>query len=94
MSVTDYLLNPLAGFTVLTSTIAQVGFGLFDPAWALLSSTAGIWFPIGATTGATILPELGYAELGTKILLGSALIYVGVQLERLITKVQKWKQER
>lgn len=94
MSWTDLLSHPVAALAYIAGTIGQLGFGLFDPAWALISSTATIWFPALATTGATLLPEFGYETLGTKILIGAALVFVGVQLDKLIDAIQSWYDNR
>lgn len=94
MQVIETLKHPITALSVVLSVVGQLGFGVFDPTWALVSSTANLWFPALATTGATILPELGLPDLGTKILLGAALVYVGVQLDRLFAKVQDWQENR
>ena len=90
----DALTHPIAALAVIVSAIGQLGFGALEPAWSLLSTTSTYWFPALATSGATILPEFGYPDLGTQILVGAALLYVGVQLDKLITKVQEWRENR
>lgn len=92
--VKEALAHPITGLAFVVSVIGQVGFGMFEPAWALVSSTSMYWFPAVATSGATILPEFGYPDLGTKILLAGALVYVGVQVDKLITKVKNWQENR
>ncbi|QLH83222.1 hypothetical protein [Halosimplex pelagicum] len=94
MQVIERLKHPVTGLAVVVSAIGQLGFGAFEPAWALVSSTATYWFPALATSGATILPELGFPNLGTQVLLGAALVYVGVQLDRLVDKIQDWQEDR
>ncbi|WP_226023220.1 hypothetical protein [Halomicrobium salinisoli] len=90
----DLIWHPLTGLAVGVSAIGQLGFGLLEPAWSLLSSTSGLWFPAIATTASTIMPELGYAQLGTKVLLASAILFVGVQVNKLIDKIQNWRENR
>mgnify|MGYP000716515142 CR=1 FL=1 len=92
--VVEKLKHPLTGLAVALGTLGQFGFGWFEPAWALVSSTATYWFPALATSGATILPELGFPDLGTQLLLGAALVYVGVQLDKLVDKIQDWQEDR
>ncbi|WP_415381468.1 hypothetical protein [Halosimplex sp. TS25] len=93
-SAKEALNHPITGAALLLSAVGQVGFGAFEPAWALLSSTSMYWFPAVATSGATILPEFGYPDLGTKILLAGALVYVGVQVDKLLTKIKDWQENR
>ncbi|ELZ23495.1 hypothetical protein C475_14518 [Halosimplex carlsbadense 2-9-1] len=92
--VVEKLKHPLTGLAVAVSTLGQLSFGWFEPVWALASSTATYWFPAVATSGATILPELGFPNLGTNVLLAGALLYVGVQLDKLVDKIQDWKENR
>jgi len=94
MTVKDLLAHPWTAVAVVVSAIGQVGFGAFEPAWSLISSTSGYWFPALATTSSTILPEVGYGELGSKLLVAGAILFVGVQVDRLIAKLQTWKENR
>ncbi|WP_436931675.1 hypothetical protein [Halosimplex halobium] len=94
MQVIERLKHPLTGLAVVVSALGQLSFGAFEPAWALISATATYWFPALATSGATLLPELGFPNLGTNLLLASGLVYVGVQLDKLIDKIQDWREDR
>jgi len=49
--VVEKLKHPLTGLAVALGTLGQFGFGWFEPAWALVSSTATYWFPALATSG-------------------------------------------
>jgi hypothetical protein len=92
--VVEKLKHPLTGLAVAVSTLGTLSFGWFEPVWALISSTATYWFPALATSGATILPQFGYPDLGTNLLLAGALLYVGVQLDKLVDKIQDWQEDR
>jgi hypothetical protein len=94
MQVIERLKHPVTGLAVALSAVGQLGFGAFEPAWTLISSTATYWFPAVATSGATILPQFGFPNLGTNLLLGGALLYVGVQLDKLVDKIQEWRENR
>jgi len=94
MDIKEILAHPLTAIAVLVSTVGQLGFGVFEPAWSLISATSGLWFPAIATTGATILPEIGYEQLGTSLLLAAAVVFVGVQLDRMVDRVQEWNNNR
>jgi len=94
MNLKRIVAHPLTSLAVGVSAVAQLGFGTFEPVWSLIASTSGLWFPAIATTGSTILPEIGYDTLGTRLLLASALVFVGVQVDRLFDKIQNWKENR
>ncbi|MBX0323877.1 hypothetical protein EGH21_12635 [Halomicroarcula sp. F13] len=90
----NLVLHPLTGGAVILSALGSLGLGLFDPLWGLLSATSGYWFPAVATTAATILPELGYAELGTKLLVAAAVLYVVILADKGLDRAQKWFNNR
>ena len=90
----ELLTHPLTALAFVGSAIGSVGFGLIDPAWGLISATAGVWFPAIAVSAGTILPELGYGSLGTQVLLAAAIVFVAVQLDRLADRVAKYLKER
>jgi hypothetical protein len=94
MKVVELLKHPVTALSVVVGAVGQLGFAWFDPVWSLLSATAGTWFPIASVVSATILPEIGYSGLATPILLGSAILFVAVQLDRLEKKVRKWLENR
>jgi len=82
--------SPYTAVAFVVSAIGQVGFAWFDPLWGLLQTTSGLWFPILATTASTILPELGFDQLGTQLLVAGALLFVGVQLDKLVDRVRDY----
>jgi len=90
----ELLYHPLTAIAAVLSVIGSLGVGLIEPAWSLLSSTSGLWFPAIATTASTIMPELGYEAWGTRVLLTSAIVFVAVQLDKLIDRVQNWRKNR
>lgn len=92
--IKSLLTSPIAAGAVVIGTVGQVGFAAFDPIWGLISATSGLWFPAIATTAATIMPEIGLADLGTKILVGAAIVFVAVQLDRLIERGRKYLRNR
>jgi len=94
MEAKELLTSPLTLLAVGVSALGSVGFGLVDPAWGLLSATAGMWFPAIAVSAGTILPELGYGEIGTQVLLAAAIVFVAVQLDRLADRASKYIKER
>lgn len=94
MEVSKLLKSPYTALAVVISAIGQVGFAWFDPVWGLLSATSGLWFPIIATTASTILPEIGYDQLGTQLLIAGALLFVGVQLDKLVDRAQDYFNNR
>jgi len=93
MNARDLLKSPYTVVALLTSAIGTIGYLPLD-LWSLLSATSGLWFPIVATVSSTILPEIGYDQLGTQLLIGGALLFVGVQLDKLIDRVQDWRENR
>lgn len=94
MNARKLLKSPYTALAVIVSAIGQVGFAWFDPAWGLLQATSGLWFPIIATTASTILPEIGYDQLGTQLLVAGALLFVGVQLDKLVDRARNWRENR
>lgn len=94
MELKQFVFHPLTAGAVILSTLGQLGVGLFDPIWSLVSATSGYWFPAIATTSATILPELGYGDLGTTVLVAAAVLYVAVLLDNGIDRAQQWFNNR
>lgn len=90
----DIAAHPLTALMILLTALAQASLGLFEPAWSLVSATAGMWFPAIAVTSSTIFPEIGLGDVGTQILLVAAAVFVAVQLDRLIDRAQEWAQNR
>lgn len=87
------LLWPLTAVgSVLSVIFGSLGF--LDPVIGFAMSTAGTWFPIGAVAGSQILPAIGYAEIGKRIALAAALLYVSVLLWRWIEAGARRLQER
>lgn len=83
----------LAGVSAVIGSIFAA-FGGIDPALAFLSSTSGLWFPLGSVTGGIILPEFGLEEMGTRLALTVALAYVTLKGAKLIERGAERLQER
>jgi len=94
MDVREIITHPLSSAFVAVLAIGQLAFGMLEPAWALLSTTAELWFPALATAGATILPNIGFPSLGTEILLAAAVVYFAVKVNQLIDKIENWYANR
>ena len=94
MELKELLTNPLTALAVIGSAIGSVGFGLFDPAWGLISATSGMWFPAIAVSAGTILPEIGYGDVGTQVLIAAAIVFVAVQLDKLADRAYKYLKDR
>ena len=88
------LLHPLTTVAVVVSAVGQLSIGWVEPVWALISATSGYWFPAIATSSTTLLPEIGYGSEGTTVLVAAAIVFVGVQLDRLIDRVQQFFDNR
>jgi hypothetical protein len=94
MEARELLTSPLTVLAFVVSAIGSVGFGLLDPTWGLISATAGMWFPAVAVTAGTILPEIGYGDVGTQVLVAAAVVFVAVQLDRLADRAADYYKER
>jgi len=90
----ELLAHPLTALAVLLSAVGSAGVGLFEPAWGLLSTTAGMWFPAIAVSAGTLLPELGLGDIGNQILLAAAIVFVAVQLDKLYGRVADYLENR
>lgn len=93
MELEKLLTSPLTAAAVVLSAIGQLGFGLVEPVWGLVSATAGTWFPAVAVTAGTIFPEIGLGNLGTQVLVAAAVVFVGVQLDRLLDKASDYLED-
>lgn len=94
MELKELLTSPLAALALLLSALGSIGFGLVEPAWGLVSATAGMWFPAIAVTSSTLLPEIGYGDVGTQVLVAAALVFVVVQLDKLADRVAEYLRNR
>jgi len=92
--VKNALEHPLTAGAVLFGAVGQLSIGWIAPFWELVSSTATYWFPALATIASTILPELGYSDVATPLLLGSAIVFVAVQIDRLLARVADFVRKR
>jgi hypothetical protein len=82
--------SPLTALSVVGSFALAV-VPAAEPLWTFLSATAGTWFPIASVSGGVILPEVGYPEIGSTLLLMAAAAYVTVYLDKFVDKVQEWR---
>jgi hypothetical protein len=83
MELKKLVQHPLTALAAVVSAIGQLGFGWFEPVWAFLSGTAGIWFPAIAVSAGEIFPRIGLGEFAGPALLAAAILFVAVQLDRL-----------
>lgn len=87
MSLVELLEAEITGLRALLAgvvTMAGVMAGGFD----LLASTAGTWFPMIAVSATAVLPEFGYQQVGERILLLAAFVYIGILGARLVDKTR------
>lgn len=92
MNLNDIIHHPLTALAVVVSAIGQLGIGWIEPAWGLISATSGMWFPAIAVTAGTILPKIGFESIGTPILVAAAILFVGVQLDKLLERLLTYRQ--
>lgn len=90
----EALAHPLAQLSAFVSLLGAWGFGWFEPAWTLISTTSSYWFPAIAVSAGEILPRLGYGGIAGPALLGAAIVFVAVQLDRLKDRAVTWLNER
>lgn len=87
MNLNEVLNHPITALAVVLSAVGQFSIGWIEPVWSLVSATSGMWFPAIAVTAGTIMPEIGLEGIGTPLLVGAAILFVGVQLDRLADRV-------
>ncbi|NLV10673.1 hypothetical protein GOC74_12130 [Halomicrobium mukohataei] len=90
----NFIWHPLTGLAVGIGTLGQFGFAWFEPIWGLIVATSSYWFPAVATSSSTLLPELGYGDLGTRLLIAAASVFVAVQIDRLYERAQEYLENR
>ncbi|WP_135304116.1 hypothetical protein [Haloarcula amylovorans] len=88
------LYHPLTAGALLVSTLGQLGFGLFDPLWGVISMTSGYWYPAIAASAATIFPEIGLADVKTPVLVAATVLYVTVLADKGIDRAQAYFENR
>jgi len=92
MNSKEIIKHPATAASVVVTALLQ--FSGVVPIWDFVASTSGYWFPALATTGATILPNIGYESLGTSLLLGSALVFVAVQIDKFADRAIQFIREK
>jgi hypothetical protein len=90
----EAVFHPLTQLSAFVSLLGGLGFGWFEPAWTLISATSAYWFPAVAVSAGEILPRLGYGGIAGPALLGAAIVFVAVQLDRLTDRAVTWLNER
>jgi hypothetical protein len=90
----EAVLHPFTQLGAFLSVLGGLGLGWFDPIWTLISATSGYWFPAIAVSAGEIMPRLGYGEMAGPALLGAAIVFVAVQLERIGKRLKKWRNNR
>lgn len=83
MTLRELLEHPVTWLTATLSVLAGLT-GMFDVVWSIVSSTAGIWFPITATLASIVAPAVAWipTELAQKVMLAGAILYMVVLLVR------------
>lgn len=94
MEVRELLTHPLTLVATVASLLGSIGFAILDPTWGLVSATSGLWFPAVSVTAGVLLPELGFEDLGTQLLVAGAIVFVAVQLDRLYDRAVEWYNNR
>jgi hypothetical protein len=94
MNARELLTHPLTLLATVGSLLGSIGFGLIDPVWGLVSTTSGMWFPAVSVTAGVLLPELGFGDLGTQILVAGAIVFVAVQVDRLYDRAAEYLRNR
>jgi hypothetical protein len=84
----ELITHPITGFAVIASAALSL-LAPLAPVWDFVGATAGTWFPIVAVSASTILPELGFGSIGSKILLAGAIVYVTVFADRLYDRIEE-----
>jgi len=92
MNSKEIIKHPATAASVVVTATLQ--FSGIVPIWDFVASTSGYWFPALATTGATILPELGYESIGTTVLLASALVFVAVQVDKFADRALRFIRDK
>lgn len=88
MSLVELLESEITGLRALFAGVVAMA-GVLGGGFDLLASTAGTWFPMIAVSATAILPEFGYAEVGQRVLLLAAFVYVGILAARFIDKTRE-----
>lgn len=89
MALKDIILHPLtAAATIGSALLAILPAGA--PLWEFLGSTANVWFTPLAVFASTILPNIGYPQLGTTLLVSGAVVYVLIGTERFIDRTMEY----
>lgn len=92
MSIEDVLWHPLVALSAFGSLLLSVVPGL-APLWDLLGATSGTWFSLLAVSTGTILPEFGYGDEAQLVLLAGAILYVALYTDRLIDRIQQFRND-
>lgn len=90
MNAKDILLHPLSAISVVGSLLLST-VGVFSPVWEFLGATSGTWFTMLAVTAGTILPNVGYPNLGTQLLLAASIVYVTIYADRFLDRLDQYR---
>lgn len=94
MDARELLTHPLTLLATVASLLGSIGFAILDPTWGLIATTSGMWFPAVSVTAGVLLPELGFGDLGTQLLVAAAIVFVAVQLDRLYDRAVEYLRNR
>ncbi|WP_276260585.1 hypothetical protein [Haloglomus litoreum] len=90
----EAVFHPITQLSAFVSLLGGLSFGWFEPVWTLISATSGYWFPAIAVSAGEIFPRVGLGQYGGPALLGAAIIFVAVQLDRLKDRAETWLNDR
>lgn len=92
-SLKEALTSPLTALAVFLSTAAATIPSL-GPVWDLVGATSSLWYPLIAVSGSTLLPQFGFRDLGTTVLVAGSLVFAVYHADRLVDRVAKWYENQ
>lgn len=80
------LFHPVVALSAVASLVLST-VGQLAPLWDFVGATASLWFPAIAVSAGTILPNVGFPDLGTNVLLAAGIVYVAVYVDRFADRL-------
>lgn len=93
MSPQDLITSSHAAAATIGAAVLHLA-GALDVVWQFLGATSSFWFPAIAVSAGTIMPEVGMADLGTRLLIAAALLYVAILASRFIDRAAAFIKEK